>query len=300
MESFKFYFGLQLDRKLYAQTDNLSKTLRQGKTSAIKGKSLTDLNVQTLEGIRNDRDYKPFYESVEKSADKIKAVSKPTLPRKRNTPNYSIFQFVEGHKSEELHHPETTCAYFKPIYCKAIDTITNSIQDRFEQPGFKVFGQVKQLFLKSINKEDHSDKIITVESTSLGNYNHDSLTAELQLIPAIFDDCEPFNYEDIVKGIQLLSRENRKLIKNVVLIARLVLTNGATLATPERSFSMLRQLKIWLQSKMKQKRFNSLTLLNVNPDIVDKMSLIDIANEFVLLHPSRLNIFGKYTDQDLS
>ena len=51
---------------------------------------------------------------------------------------------------------------------------------------------------------------------------------------------------------------------------------------------------------MKQKRFNSLTLLNENPDIADKMSLIDIANEFALLYASRLNAFGKFTDKDLS
>ena len=48
------------------------------------GKSLATLTVHTLEDIHNDRDYKLFYESVEKSAGKIKAVSKPTLPQKRN------------------------------------------------------------------------------------------------------------------------------------------------------------------------------------------------------------------------
>ena len=95
--------------------------------------------------ICNDRDYNLFYEGVEISAGKIKAVSKPTLPRKRNTPNYSILQFVKGHKSEEPHHPETEHTYFKAIYNEAIDTIINSIQDRFEQPGFKVFGQVMEL-----------------------------------------------------------------------------------------------------------------------------------------------------------
>ena len=101
IESFKFYFGLQLDRKLYAHTDNLSKTLQQEKMSAIKGKSLADLTVQTLEDIiRNNRNYNFFYKSVEKSAGKTKDLSKRTLPRKRNTPNYSILQFVEGHKSE--------------------------------------------------------------------------------------------------------------------------------------------------------------------------------------------------------
>ena len=91
-----------------------------------------------------------------------------------------------------------------------------------------MFGQVEQLFLKSINKEDHSDEIMTVESIFRGDYDHDSLITELQLLPAIFDDCEPVNFGDIAKGIQLLSREKRKLIRNVVLIARLALTNVAT------------------------------------------------------------------------
>ena len=39
------------------------------------------------------------------------------------------------------------------MYMKAIDTIINSIKDRFEQLGFKVFGQVEQLLLKSIKKD---------------------------------------------------------------------------------------------------------------------------------------------------
>ena len=122
----------------------------------------------------------------------------------------------------------------------------------------------------------------------------------LQLLPAIFGGCEPVNFRDIVKGIKLLPREKRKLIRNVVLIVRLVLTNGTTSAIPERSFSTLRQLKTWLQSTVKQKRFNSLTLLNENPDIVDKMSLIDVANEFVSQHRSRWNTFGRFTNRDSS
>ena len=51
---------------------------------------------------------------------------------------------------------------------------------------------------------------------------------------------------------------------------------------------------------MNQKRVNSLTLLNEKSDIADKMFLIDVVNEFVSLHPSRLNTFGKFTDKDLS
>ena len=125
---------------------------------------------------------------------------------------------------------------------------------------------------------------MTIESTFRGDYDHDSLITEIQLLPAVFDDCKPVNFGSIVKGIQLLSREKSKLIRNVVSIARLVLTNDVTSATPERSFSTLRWFKTWLRSTMMQKRFNSL----------------NVANEFVSLHPPCLNIFGKFTDKDLS
>ena len=65
---------------------------------------------------------------------------------------------------------------------------------------------------------------MTVESTFRGYYDHDSLITELQLLPAIFDDCKPVNFGDIVKDIKLLPREKHKLVKNVVLMVRLVLT----------------------------------------------------------------------------
>ena len=91
-----------------------------------------------------------------------------------------------------------------------------------------MFGPVEQLFLKSVNKEDHSDEIMTVLSIFRGDYDHDSLITGLQLLPTIFYDCEPVNLGDIVNGNRLLLREKRKLIRNVVLIVRLVLTNGAT------------------------------------------------------------------------
>ena len=45
--------------------------------------------------------------------------------------------------------------------------------------------------------------------------------------------------------------------------------------------------------------FKSLFTVGIN-DIVEKMYLIDVANKFVSLHPPRLNIFGKFTDKDLS
>ena len=55
--------------------------------SAIGGKELAGLTVKTLKNMRNDRDFKLFYEKIETSASKIDEVSTPMLPRKRKKPN---------------------------------------------------------------------------------------------------------------------------------------------------------------------------------------------------------------------
>ena len=60
----------------------------------------------------------------------------------------------------------------------------------------------------------------------------------------------------------------------------------------------MRRLKTWLRSTMSQKRFNTLKLMNENKAILDTISLIDIANEFVSVRPSRQNIFGKFNESD--
>jgi len=299
MESFSFYFGLNLGHKLYSHTDNLSITLQKEKMSAISGKELADLTNKTMQGMRNDRDFDLFYETVTKSAKSMDFVSSPTAPRKRKRPKYNILEFVEGNPSSsgEAYYPETAHAHFKAIYFEAIDVIVSSIKERFEQPAFKVFTEVEQLLLKSISKKPTEEEMKTVNASFCDDFDDQSLPCELELLPTIFREFSPVNFSDVV---QSLSTEKRKLIKNVVIIIRLVLTMGATSATPERSFSTMRRLKTWLRSTMTQKRFNSLSLLNVHKEILDTISLIDIANEFVRAHPSRQNIFGIFNESDLS
>ena len=63
-------------------------------------------------------------------------------------------------------------------------------------------------------------------------------------------------------------------------VIKIILTNGATSATTERSFSMLRR------------KYD-------NKDILDNLSLIDVANEFDGLQPDRKNAFGNFTVKDL-
>ena len=90
-------------------TDNLSKSLQWTKMPAIKGKKCADLVIDTLRSRRNDEDFDSFFEVVRKAANPIKPLGKPTLPRKRKKPNYSILQYVIGYEGPEsnAYHPET-------------------------------------------------------------------------------------------------------------------------------------------------------------------------------------------------
>ena len=171
---------------------------------------------------------------------------------------------------------------------------------RSDQPAFELFSQVDQLFLKSVEKQDVTDKLKMVEKHFKNDYDEESLIAELQLLPTIFEEeCPLINLEDVVKVIKSFAPEKSKLIQNVVTVIKIILTNGAPSATPERSFSMLRRIKTWLRSRMLQKRLNSLSIMYDNKDLLDNLSLIDVANEFVGLQPNRKNAFGSFTVKDL-
>ena len=90
-----------------------------------------------------------------------------------------------------------------------------------------------------------------------------------------------------------------ELMPNITKIAKLLLVNGATTATPERSFSTARRLKNWLRSSMKQKRFNSLAILNTHKPFTDKIDFIKVGNCFVNSQDVRQNYFGKFIEEDL-
>ena len=61
------------------------------------------------------------------------------------------------------------------------------------------------MFLKAVGKQDVTDESKVLETHFKGDYDADSLTSELQLLPTIFE-CEPINLEEVVKVLKSLSR----------------------------------------------------------------------------------------------
>ena len=74
----------------------------------------------------------------------------------------------------------------------------------------------------------------------------------------------------------------------------LVLIMPATNAVSERSFSCLRHLKSYLRATMSQSRLNNVMVLHVHKNLTDKLSLVDIGNDFISGSSHRESLFGKF------
>ena len=57
MTTLTLYFGLRLGPKLDGITDNLLKTLPEGKVSALSRKNLSELTIKTIQRMRNGKDF---------------------------------------------------------------------------------------------------------------------------------------------------------------------------------------------------------------------------------------------------
>jgi hypothetical protein len=67
---------------------------------------------------------------------------------------------------------------------------------------------------------------------------------------------------------------------NVSIAYRILLTIPMTVASAERSFSKLKQLKNCLRSTMLQERLNGLTMCSIEKDILDKINLDTVLEDF--------------------
>ena len=79
---------------------------------------------------------------------------------------------------------------------------------------------------------------------------------------------------------------------------KLILLVPATNAVSERSCSTLVRVKTYLRSSMIQERLNSCLVLATYKEEVDKLNLVEVANQFSFNNEHRFSIFGKFKNKD--
>ena len=125
------------------------------------------------------------------------------------------------------------------------------------------------------------------------------VTAKMEILQVLLKDGDYFCFDDIIVKIKELPNPEREMIKEVIMLCKLILLNPATRAAGERSFSTARRLQTWLRSRMNQERFSNLTVLNIHKERTDRLSTIDIANEFTDRNTNRKRNFGTFRVNDV-
>ena len=78
-----------------------------------------------------------------------------------------------------------------------------------------------------------------------------------------------------------LAKEVRDMLPNVTRLVTILLVVGVSGASAERSFSVLRRLKIWLRSTMTQSRLTQLSILAIEKEKSAEIDSMKKARAFI-------------------
>lgn len=290
MQTFRFFFCLNLSEMILRHTDKLSQTLQQPSLSSIEGHAVAMLTIETLKGLRNDSNFDLFWEKIEKARDQLD-VDDPQLPRRRKAPKR-----YEGLAQAEF--PASPKEEYRRIYFESLDLAVTSINSRFDQKGFKVFSSVEQLLFKACGGQDFKDELTKVCEFFLDDFDKAELEAELLTLQKLYESAigsEAPSVDNIKKALLTLSNTQQMLVNAVCRLFQLLIILPATNATSERSFSALRRVKSYLRSTMTQARLNHLMILHYHQDLCDKLDLNTIANEYITRNDSRQSTFATFS-----
>ena len=106
-------------------------------------------------------------------------------------------------------------------------------------------------------------------------------------------------FHDIQILVKQLKKPIRNLISEVVKMIKVVIVMPVTNALSERSFSAMRRFYTYLRTNMGSICLNNSMVLHIHKDRLDKLSMVDVANDFVFQSDHRKTLFGRFDDVDL-
>ena len=205
MKSFDFLFGTVLGEMLLRHSDNLSRTLQSHHMSAAEGQTVASMTIKTLQSLRSDESFKLFWTKTLKMVNDL-GVNEPTLPRRRKVPRrYEI-------GSSEGEFPLEVEGYYKQIYFEALDLLICGIQNRFNQPGYRVYSKLEDLIVKAANKQDHKELEFVTKFYGQ-DFNAQELQAHLDVMSCnIPSDRGVHDLRSILSYLKELSESQRILV----------------------------------------------------------------------------------------
>lgn len=173
-------------------------------------------------------------------------VSEPQLPRKRRAPK----RFEVG--SGEHYFPDTVEEYYRRFYFEVLDSAINSIERRFNQPGYRTYKSVENLVLNAAQGHSFENDIDEVVRFYGNDLNPSTLHVQLETLSGQIG--KSITIKEVIEYIKEFSPSAHKFYSEVNTLLKLILVNPATNAISERSFSAMKRVKSYLRSTMSQER----------------------------------------------
>ena len=111
--------------------------------------------IDTLRDVRGEKEFDLFWEKVSRFAESVD-VEEPHLPRQRKPPKRFELGISLGHFST------TPKQHYRYCYYEAVDNIINFLEDRFDQPGYRIYCQLEQLLLKASQHLEYDEELENV------------------------------------------------------------------------------------------------------------------------------------------
>ena len=122
-----------------------------------------------------------------------------------------------------------------------------------------------------------------------------NLKLSYNLLKIYFDQTVDTTLPDITEKIKLPI-----YFSQVTSLLNISLVLPATNAVSEESTITLRRIKNWLRTSMTQRRLNHRMLLDIDKEMTDKLSLIEVgANEFCFGSDERSRLFSHFCQNQL-
>ena len=139
-----------------------------------------------------------FWTKVTICVDKLH-LDPPSLPHQRKR----CRRYESGLAEAEFH--DSACTYYEAAYFEGLDLVIASIQDRFDQPGYKTYRNLQELLVKAAKK-----KCFDEEYDCVVNFYGDDLNStlsQLEVLSVQFDGHrDNLTFKDVLEFLSELTQ----------------------------------------------------------------------------------------------
>ncbi|KAL4101261.1 hypothetical protein QTP88_021281 [Uroleucon formosanum] len=256
---------------------NILSTSLQSKTATLdKARNVVNGVIQSFICLRSDDEFSKLWSTVVELAEKhniLLEVPHIGSKRKRAQPvhlnEFHLETTTGAEQDDQINASDSVELYYRrTVYFPIINTIINNLRYRFSEESLEMASSIDCFMEMDYEKSQYFINHYKV----VMNINLNLLKSEM----LVLKNCLPSNYNrDIIKDIC-----KKPTFPNVYKMLQVALTIPVSSATCERSFSSMRRLKNWLRASMEQQRFTDLAILNIERDIVNKITSSEILKKY--------------------